>query len=61
MTSLALMALASAGTGIVIAIVYIVEKIISSRKKDPLQDIANLLSIVTKDIIEKVKLAINKK
>lgn len=39
--------------GIVIAIVYIVEKIISSRKKDPLQDIANLLSIVTKDIIEK--------
>lgn len=39
--------------GLVIAIVYIVEKIISSRKKDPLVDIARLLSIVTKDIIEK--------
>ena len=39
--------------GLVIAIVYIVEKIISSRKKDPLNDIARLLSIVTKDIIEK--------
>lgn len=39
--------------GIVIAIVYIVEKIISSRKKDPLVDIAKLLNIVTKDIIEK--------
>ena len=39
--------------GLVIAIVYIVEKIISSRKKDPLADIARLLSIVTKDIIEK--------
>ena len=39
--------------GIVIAIVYVVEKIISSRKKDPLVDIAKLLNIVTKDIIEK--------
>ncbi len=39
--------------GIVIAIVYIVEKIISSKKKDPLVDIAKLLNIVTKDIIEK--------
>ena len=39
--------------GLVIAIVYIVEKIISSRKKDPLNDIARLLNIVTKDIIEK--------
>ena len=41
--------------GIVIAIVYTIEKIISSRKKDPLVDIAQLLSIVTKDIIEKDK------
>ena len=41
--------------GVVIAIVYIIEKIISSRKKDPLADIAQLLSIVTKDIIEKDK------
>ena len=39
--------------GLVIAIVYIVEKIISSRKKDALVDIANLLNIVTNDIIEK--------
>lgn len=39
--------------GIVIAIVYIVEKIISNKKKNPLVDIAQLLSIVTKDIIEK--------
>lgn len=39
--------------GLVIAIVYIIEKIISSRKKDPLSDIARLLSIVTKDIIDK--------
>lgn len=41
--------------GLVIAIVYIIEKIISSRKKDPLVDIAKLLNIVTKDIIEKDK------
>lgn len=41
--------------GVVIAIVYIVEKIISSKKKDPLIDIAKLLNIVTKDIIEKDK------
>ena len=41
--------------GVVIAIVYVVEKIISSRKKDPLNDIAKLLNIVTKDIIEKDK------
>lgn len=41
--------------GIVIAIVYVIEKIISSRKKDPLADIAKLLTIVTKDIIEKDK------
>lgn len=41
--------------GVVIAIVYVVEKIISNRKKDPLNDIAKLLNIVTKDIIEKDK------
>ena len=39
--------------GVVIAVVYIVEKIISTKKKNPLVDIAQLLSIVTKDIIEK--------
>lgn len=39
--------------GVVIAVVYIVEKIISNKKKNPLVDIAQLLSIVTKDIIEK--------
>lgn len=41
--------------GIVIAIVYIIEKIISSKKKDPLADISKLLNIVTKDIVEKDK------
>lgn len=41
--------------GIVIAIVYIVEKILQARRKDPLTDIAQLLSIVTKDIIDKDK------
>lgn len=41
--------------GIVIAVVYIVEKILQAKRKDPLTDIAQLLSIVTKDIIEKDK------
>lgn len=41
--------------GLVIAVVYIIEKIIQARKKDPLQDIAKLLHIVTKDIIDKDK------
>lgn len=41
--------------GIVIAVVYVVEKIIASRRKDPLNDIAKLLHIVTKDILEKDK------
>ena len=39
--------------GIVIVIYLIVNKIIDSKKKDPLSDIAKLLNIVTKDIIEK--------
>lgn len=41
--------------GVVIAIVYIVEKILQAKRKDPLNDIAQLLSIVTKDIIDKDK------
>ena len=41
--------------GIVIAVVYIVEKILQAKRKDPLTDIAQLLSIVTNDIIEKDK------
>lgn len=39
--------------GVVIAIVYIIEKILQAKRKDPLTDIARLLTIVTKDIIEK--------
>lgn len=39
--------------GVVIAIVYIVEKILAARRRDPLTDIAKLLNIVTKDIIDK--------
>lgn len=39
--------------GVVIAVVYIVEKILQVRRKDPLNDIAKLLNIVTKDIIDK--------
>lgn len=39
--------------GIVIVIYLIVNKIIDSKKKDPLADIAKLLNIVTKDIIDK--------
>lgn len=39
--------------GIVIVIYLIVNKIIDSKKKDPLADIAELLNIVTKDIIDK--------
>ncbi len=39
--------------GIVIVIYLIVNKIIDSKKKDPLSDIAKLLNIVTKDIIDK--------
>lgn len=41
--------------GVVIAIVYIVEKLLQAKRKDPLTDIAQLLSIVTKDIIDKDK------
>lgn len=39
--------------GIVIAIYLIINKIIDNNKKDPLDDIAKLLNIVTKDIIDK--------
>lgn len=39
--------------GIVIVIYLIVNKIIDSKKKDPLADIAKFLNIVTKDIIDK--------
>lgn len=39
--------------GIVIVIYLIVNKVIDSKKKDPLSDIAKLLNIVTKDIIDK--------
>jgi hypothetical protein len=39
--------------GIVIVIYLIVNKIIDSKRKDPLSDIAKLLNIVTKDIIDK--------
>lgn len=39
--------------GIVIVIYLIVNKLIDYKKKDPLQDIAKLLNIVTKDIIDK--------
>ena len=41
--------------GIVIAIIYIIEKILNARKKDPLTDIAKLLNIITKDIVDKDK------
>lgn len=41
--------------GIVIAVVYIIEKILQAKKQDPLQDISKLLHIVTKDIIDKDK------
>lgn len=41
--------------GVVIAIVYIVEKILQAKRKDPLDDIAKSLNIVTKDIIDKDK------
>ena len=39
--------------GIVIVIYLIINKIIDNNKKDPLDDIAKLLNVVTKDIIEK--------
>lgn len=41
--------------GIVVAIYLIIVKIIDSRKKDPLAEIAKLLQVVTKDIIDKDK------
>lgn len=39
--------------GIVIVIYLIINKIIDAKKRDPLKDIAKLLTIVTKDIIDK--------
>lgn len=39
--------------GIVIVIYLIINKIIDNNKRNPLDDIAKLLNIVTKDIIEK--------
>lgn len=39
--------------GIVIVIYLIINKIIDNNKKNPLDDIAKLLNIVTRDIIEK--------
>ena len=39
--------------GIVIVIYLIINKIIDNNKKDSLDDIAKLLNIVTKDIIDK--------
>lgn len=39
--------------GIVIIIYLIITKIIDSKKKDPLNDIAKLLNVITKDILEK--------
>ena len=49
--------------GIVIVIYLIINKIIDNNKRNPLDDIAKLLNIVTKDIIEKdksvVSIAIN--
>ena len=41
--------------GIVVAIYLIVVKIIDSKKKNPLTEIAKLLSLVTKDIIDRDK------
>ena len=41
--------------GIVVAIYLIVVKIIDSKKKNPLNEIAKLLSLVTKDIIDRDK------
>lgn len=39
--------------GIVIVVYLIINKILDNNKKDPLDDIAKLLNIVTKDIIDK--------
>ena len=41
--------------GIVVAIYLIVVKIIDSKKKNPLNEIAKLLELVTKDIIDRDK------
>lgn len=39
--------------GIIICVYLIINKILDNRKKNPLEDIAKLLNIVTKDIIDK--------
>lgn len=41
--------------GIILLVYLVINKIIDSRKKDPLKDISKLLTIVTKDIIERDK------
>lgn len=41
--------------GIVIVVYLIINKIIDNNKRNPLDDIAKLLNIVTKDIIEKIE------
>lgn len=41
--------------GIVIVIYLIINKIIDNNKRNPLDDIAKLLNIVTRDIIEKIE------
>ena len=39
--------------GIILLVYLIINKLIDSRKKDPLKDISKLLTIVTKDIIDR--------
>ena len=41
--------------GVILLVYLVINKIIDSRKKDPLKDISKLLTIVTKDIIERDK------
>lgn len=45
--------------GIVIVIYLIINKIIDNNKRNPLDDIAKLLTIVTRDIIEKIEKNLN--
>ena len=41
--------------GIILLLYLVINKLIDSRKKDPLKDISKLLTIVTKDIIDRDK------
>lgn len=41
--------------GIILLVYLVINKLIDSRKKDPLKDISKLLTIVTKDIIDRDK------